>query len=135
MGADPPVDFPKSSSEECPHAPSPQSFHMHGDKIMTKDQGRNETCAVPPVTRKTLIIEVLQTRPLAGKVLREAFGLPCEECVVAETETIEQGARYYGHDADQIVAKLNDCPTQNVVTDAAHEMKPRGESTPQEPGK
>lgn len=77
---------------------------------MTNEQPRNETCAVPPVTRKTLFIEVLESRPTAGKVLREAFGLPCEECVVAETETIEQGARYYGHDADAIVAKLNECP-------------------------
>jgi hybrid cluster-associated redox disulfide protein len=77
---------------------------------MTEEQAGNETCAVPPVTRKSLIIEVLESRPLAGKVLREAFGLPCEECVVAETESIEEGARYYGHDADAIVAKLNECP-------------------------
>jgi hybrid cluster-associated redox disulfide protein len=79
---------------------------------MTNEQSRNETCAVAPVTRKTLIFEVLQTRKLAGKVLREAFGLPCDECVVAETETIEEGARYYGHDADAIVAKLNECPAE-----------------------
>jgi hybrid cluster-associated redox disulfide protein len=79
---------------------------------MTNETGRNETCPDAPVTRKTLFIEVLQTRPLAGKVLREAFGLPCEECVVAETESIEEGARYYGHDADAIVAKLNECPVE-----------------------
>jgi hybrid cluster-associated redox disulfide protein len=67
------------------------------------------------VTRKTKFIEVLETRPLAGKVLREAFGLPCEECVVAERETIEEGALYYGHDADAIVAKLNECPPKGAA--------------------
>jgi hybrid cluster-associated redox disulfide protein len=80
---------------------------------MTKEPSENETRAVPPVTRKTLIVEVLQTRPLAGKLLREAFGLPCDECVVSETESIEEGARYYGHDADAIVARLNECPPQS----------------------
>jgi hybrid cluster-associated redox disulfide protein len=84
---------------------------------MTDEKTQSETCAVPPVTRKTLIIEVLESRPLAGKVLREAFGLPCEECVVAETETVEQGARYYGHDADAIVAKLNECPPKPVLSE------------------
>ncbi len=83
---------------------------------MTKKPGGNETCAVPPVTRKTLIVEVLQTRATAGKVLREAFGLPCDECVVSETETIEEGARYYGHDADAMVAKLNECPIERPPT-------------------
>ena len=84
---------------------------------MTKDERGNETCAVPPVTRKTLIFEVLRTRELAGKVLREAFGLPCEECVVSESETIEEGARYYGHDADAIVAKLNECPASRAPSE------------------
>ena len=79
---------------------------------MTKKPGGNETCAVPPVDRKTLIVAVLQTRPTAGKVLRDVFGLPCDECVVSETESIEDGARYYGHDADEIVKKLNECPVE-----------------------
>ena len=65
---------------------------------------------VPPVTRQSVIFEVLETRPAAGRVLREAFGLPCDECVVSEVETVEQGASYYGHDADEIVRRLNECP-------------------------
>jgi hybrid cluster-associated redox disulfide protein len=85
---------------------------------MTDGERGNETCAVPPVTRKTLIFEALRTRPLAGKVLREAFGLPCEECVVSESETVEEGARYYGHDADAIVAKLNECPPSRGSSEA-----------------
>lgn len=100
---------------------------------MTKDQGRNETCAVAPVTRQTLIVEVLETRPLAGKVLREAFGLPCDECVVAETESIEEGARYYGHDADAIVAKLNECPPATRGSETTQDTKPAGDSPPPAP--
>jgi hybrid cluster-associated redox disulfide protein len=100
---------------------------------MTDEAPKNETCAVPPVTRKTLIFTVLQTRPLAGKVLREAFGLPCDECVVSETETIEQGARYYGHDADAIVARLNECPPLRGRTSEAprDETKLKGGSPPE----
>lgn len=63
-----------------------------------------------PVTRTSKIADVLDSRPDAGRVLRESFGLPCEECVVAEVETIEEGARYYGHDADEIVRRLEQCP-------------------------
>jgi hybrid cluster-associated redox disulfide protein len=76
---------------------------------MTEPTPQNETTAAEPVRRNTLIARVLDTRPDAGRILREAFALPCEECVIAETETIEEGARYYGHDADAIVAKLNEC--------------------------
>ena len=64
---------------------------------------------VEPVTRKTLIATALDTRPDAGRVLREAFGLPCEECPVAESETVEEGAGYYGLDADEMVRRLNAC--------------------------
>ncbi len=101
---------------------------------MTEEQTGNETCAVPPVTRKSLFIEVLESRPLAGKVLREVFGLPCEECVVAETESIEEGARYYGHDADAIVAKLNECPPKRPDVpkqkDAATRTEPESGQKP-----
>lgn len=101
---------------------------------MTDEPPKNETCAVPPVTRKTLIVTVLQTRPLAGKVLREAFGLPCDECVVSETETIEQGARYYGLDADAIVARLSECPpSRSRTSEAPHdETKLKGGSPPED---
>jgi hybrid cluster-associated redox disulfide protein len=74
-----------------------------------------------PVTRKTVIADVLDTRPLAGRVLREAFQLPCEECVVAERETIEEGARYYGLDPDAIVARLNQCPLAPEEPDASRD--------------
>ena len=62
-----------------------------------------------PVTRKSVIGKVLDSRPDAWKVLNDEFKLPCWDCAVAETETIEEGARYYGHDADAIVKKLNAC--------------------------
>jgi hybrid cluster-associated redox disulfide protein len=63
-----------------------------------------------PVTRTSRISDVLDTRPDAGRVLREVFGLPCEECVVSESETLEEGARYYGHDVDEMVRRLDQCP-------------------------
>lgn len=65
---------------------------------------------IAPVTRKSKIVTVLDERPDAGRVLREVFGLPCEECVVAEVETLEEGARYYGHDVHEMVKRLNECP-------------------------
>ena len=74
---------------------------------------------VPAVTRQTLIIDVLETRPDAGRVLRETYNLPCEECVVSEVETVEQGAGYYGHDADEMVRKLNECPPRATPPGAA----------------
>lgn len=77
---------------------------------MTAPANANEVERPDPVKRNSLIFNVLRSRPLAGKVLREAFNLPCEECVVSEKETIEEGARYYGHDADAIVKRLNECP-------------------------
>jgi len=106
---------------------------------VTEKAKSDERCRVPAVTRKTLIVEVLQTRPLAGKVLREAFGLPCDECVVAETETIEEGALYYGHDADAIVAKLNELATgssgaQSGSRQSAHEMNPKEPPPPKSTG-
>ncbi len=88
---------------------------------MSVTSGANDSTRPDPVQRNTLIVHVLYSRPLAGKVLREAFGLPCEECVVAETETIEEGARYYGHDPDEIVRRLNECPL-------APEKKTKGSS-------
>ena len=63
-----------------------------------------------PVTRTSKIIDILEERPDAGRVLREVFGLPCEECVVAETETLEEGAAYYGHDLQAIIRRLEACP-------------------------
>jgi hybrid cluster-associated redox disulfide protein len=76
---------------------------------MTDANSLNEKAPTGPVTRKTLIADVLDSRPDAGRVLRETFKLPCEECVVSEKETIEEGAAYYNLDADAIVAKLNEC--------------------------
>lgn len=61
------------------------------------------------VERTTPIHVVLDSRPDAGRVLREEFGLPCEECVVAEVETLEEGARYYGLDVEKLVRRLNEC--------------------------
>lgn len=76
---------------------------------MTEAKSLDEKAPPDPVTRKTLIADVLDTRPEAGRVLREVFKLPCEECVVSESETIEEGAAYYSLDPDAIVAALNKC--------------------------
>jgi hypothetical protein len=100
---------------------------------VTDRKKRDESSRVPDVSRKTLIIEVLLTREGAGKVLREGFGLPCDECVVAETETIEEGAIYYGHDADEIVRKLNALPTAQSGNESSFHHGTPGEPNPPNP--
>ncbi len=91
---------------------------------MSEGKPLNEKAAPGPVTRKTLIADVLDSRPDAGRVLRETFKLPCEECVVSEKETIEEGAVYYNLDADAIVARLNECPLAPPDEPPAEPPKP-----------
>jgi len=53
-----------------------------------------------------LIFDALGLHERAAEALK-SFGLPCTECVVAEVETIEEGARSKGIDPDKVLAKLN----------------------------
>lgn len=63
-----------------------------------------------PVRPDSLIYDVMLARPEAERVLQEEFGLPCHRCEVSLKETVAQGARLYGLDPAQVVARLNECP-------------------------
>ena len=64
---------------------------------------------VPRFRRDALIIDVLEAHPGAAAVLR-GFGIPCETCVVAETESLAAGARLNRLDVDAILARLASLP-------------------------
>jgi hybrid cluster-associated redox disulfide protein len=53
-----------------------------------------------------IIFDALGLHEGAAEVLK-SFGLPCGRCAVAEVETIEEGARSKGIDAEKVLAKLN----------------------------
>lgn len=53
-----------------------------------------------------LLGEVVDAHPSASDVLL-SFGLPCFKCVVADTETLAEGARAYGLDPARIIEKLD----------------------------
>jgi hybrid cluster-associated redox disulfide protein len=53
-----------------------------------------------------VVMDILAAHPGAKDVLL-AHGLPCHRCVVAERETLEQGCRPLGLDAQAIVRDLN----------------------------
>lgn len=52
-----------------------------------------------------LLIDILEANPKTAQVLA-SFGLKCENCIVAESETLEAGARAYGLDPAVVLAKL-----------------------------
>lgn len=51
------------------------------------------------------IADLLALHPDAAQVLR-SFGLPCDECIVASEETLEEGARRKGLDPEEVLARL-----------------------------
>lgn len=53
-----------------------------------------------------LIADVLAQHDGAQAVLNR-LGLPCERCVVAESETLGDGLRAYGLDPVAVLAELN----------------------------
>ena len=57
-------------------------------------------------TPDMLIFDALGLHEGAAAVLK-SFGLPCTDCVVAEMETIEEGARSKGIDPQKVLGKLN----------------------------
>ncbi len=58
------------------------------------------------ITKDMTFYEILQMSPDVARVL-EQFNLGCVGCLGATSETIAQGARGHGLDADAIVAALN----------------------------
>jgi hypothetical protein len=63
-----------------------------------------------PVRRDSVIDDILRTRPDAARVLQEEFNLPCWDCDVRFSETLETGVSYTGLDPDAVIARLNQCP-------------------------
>ena len=63
-----------------------------------------------PVRPDSIIFRVMLARPEAERVLYEEFGLPCYDCEVSLTETVEQGARLYGLDPEVVIERLAACP-------------------------
>ncbi len=59
------------------------------------------------ITKEMTFYDALQMSPEVAKVLAR-FDLDCIGCLGATSETIAQGARGHGLDADEIVAALNE---------------------------
>lgn len=60
----------------------------------------------PKFTRDTIVWDALEAHPGAEAVLLE-YGLPCRQCIVAETETLAEGCTPLGLKVDEVVARLN----------------------------
>ena len=50
--------------------------------------------------------ELLRMKPEMGRILKEKFGLGCVGCGGAEHETLLQGARAHGLDAEEFIEEL-----------------------------
>ncbi len=59
------------------------------------------------IDKEMTFYEILQMSPDVARVLSE-FNLGCVGCLGATSESIAQGARAHGLDADEIVAALNE---------------------------
>ncbi len=69
-----------------------------------------ETPAPTPRFRRGDNIEaLLESHPGVADVLA-SFGLKCVDCIVAPTETLEEGCRPLGVDVDAVLAALNALP-------------------------
>jgi hybrid cluster-associated redox disulfide protein len=58
------------------------------------------------ITKNMTFAELIQTDSKAAEKLAEQ-GLFCGGCPMAQLETIEQGAKAHGLDADELIKKLN----------------------------
>ena len=58
------------------------------------------------ITKDMTFAEVIEKYPATAKVFLEA-GMHCIGCVMAQQETIEQGAEVHGIDVDKLMKKLN----------------------------
>ena len=58
------------------------------------------------ITRKTAIIEVLRSHPLARDIFAK-HGMGCIGCMGATTETIENGAKMHDINVEALLKDLN----------------------------
>jgi hybrid cluster-associated redox disulfide protein len=59
------------------------------------------------ITKKTAIIQVLQSHPLARDIFTK-HGMGCIGCMGATTETIENSAKMHDIDVDRLLKELNE---------------------------
>lgn len=60
-----------------------------------------------PVTKDIKIMELVKEYPESIAVLMK-HGFHCIGCVAAQFETLEQGAKAHGIDADELVKEINE---------------------------
>jgi hybrid cluster-associated redox disulfide protein len=57
--------------------------------------------------KDTLIHDILESLPEAEEIFQR-YSLPCADCVVAQHETLEEGARLTGVSLEALLAELNE---------------------------
>ena len=62
-------------------------------------------------SKQIRIADLLDLHPGVAEVLL-SFGLPCHDCVVAHTRTLEEGARLNGLDPEAILTRLRSLPVK-----------------------
>lgn len=60
----------------------------------------------PKITKTMTFQQILELDSRTGQVLKH-YNLGCAGCLGAPTESLEQGARAHGLDADEILTALN----------------------------
>jgi hybrid cluster-associated redox disulfide protein len=60
----------------------------------------------PKITKTMTFQQILEIDPRTAQVLKH-YNLGCAGCLGAPTESLEQGARAHGLDADEILTALN----------------------------
>lgn len=59
------------------------------------------------ITKKMSFAEIIRKHPEAVKILSDK-GMHCIGCPMAQMESLEDGAKAHGLDADEIVKELNE---------------------------
>ncbi len=55
-----------------------------------------------------IVADIVNANPEAAEVLA-SFGLPCSRCIVAWSETLQEGLAPHGLDLEVVLDKLNRC--------------------------
>jgi hybrid cluster-associated redox disulfide protein len=62
------------------------------------------------ITKKMLILDVLESNPELGQILTEEYGFHCVGCMAASMESLEDGALVHGmseKEIDEMIKDLN----------------------------
>jgi hybrid cluster-associated redox disulfide protein len=63
------------------------------------------------VTKEMAISEILEKKPESAGIFMK-HGIHCLGCVAAHFETLEQGAKAHGINADKLVEEINEAPKE-----------------------